>query len=143
MRSEALKPHPSFSSREKQSSVPPGYSENMAPYGSAMGGGYPYGIDYSGYGMAVGMYGSYGYPPSMPGASGMSSGANPETMARLNSQMQEAAQQYGGGMYGMMGSGFMGYGGYDPSGPGGPGMDPSHMYPPQGGYGGGQNWGQH
>jgi hypothetical protein len=68
------------------------------------GAGYPYGMDFSSYGMPMGMYGYGGY------AMGGQGGGD----ARLNGQMPDGAAQYGGGMYGMMGGAFqggmMGYG---------------------------------
>lgn len=169
MRSEALKPPPAFAGREmKAGDGRPGYPEGMngMNFNPAMaagggGGGYPYGMEgFSGYGMPggmpMGMYGYGGYPGM--GGQGMAGGGSAEAMARMNSQMQDAAaQQYGGGMYGMGGfqGGMMGYGGqgggqghpgqqgdgYDQQqqGPPPPGMDPQG----QGGYGGyGQGGGQ-
>lgn len=148
MRSEALKPPASaFTSKDGRGmgmgmmgmgmAQGGGYPESMASAFSASGsmGGYYGGGgggmgDFSGYGMPMSaMYGSYGGGYGMiPGGGGQQQqgmggpggggGQNPEAMARMNSQMQEAAMQQYGGMYGNMmgggGSGFqgnmMGYG---------------------------------
>lgn len=110
MRSEALKPPVPFAGRDmKGVDSRQGYPDGMNSMGGfqpGMAGGYPYGMDFSGYGMPMGMYGYGGYP--------MGGQGNADAMARMNGQMPEGAAQYGGGMYGMMGGGFqggmMGYG---------------------------------
>jgi hypothetical protein len=106
MRSEALKPPVAFSSREmKGVDHRQGYPDPMGGMASFQtGAGYPYGMDFSSYGMPMGMYGYGGY------AMGGQGGGD----ARLNGQMPDGSAQYGGGMYGMMGGAFqggmMGYG---------------------------------
>lgn len=157
MRSEALKPPISFAPRDTKGADPrqsyPEAMNGMGNFQAGMPGGYPYGMDFSaGYGMPMGMYGYGGYPMGGQGA---------DAMARMGGQMPpEAAAQYGGGMYGMMGGGFqggmMGYGGQGMGYPGqpvegydqqGPPMPPQSGDPQggpmYGGYGqGGQGWGQ-
>lgn len=173
MRSEALKPPTADPSRQYMPKGPGaengprvGYPEGMSSMNSAfanaagMGAGYPYGMDFSGYGMGMGgMYSPYGGYPGMGGA-GMGAG-NPEAMAGLGGRMDGGVPApYGGGpaggMYGMMSGaggfqgGMMGYGAAGEYGqqpqqqqpPPPQGMDPSGqpgMY--AGGYGG-HGWGQ-
>jgi hypothetical protein len=140
MRSEALKPPAAFPSGMRpemggskaeagRGGYPEGMGMNSAFAAAGMGapGGYPYGMEFGGYGMGMGgMYNPYaGYPGMGGGGGGMGQQqGNPEAMAQLQQQQQQqgmdgaAAQQYAqraGAMYGMMGGGFqgqmMGYGG--------------------------------
>lgn len=101
MRSEALKPPVTFASREMKGTVDhrQGYSDSMAMPGGFQAS-YPYGMDFSSYGMPMGMYGYGGY----------AMGGQVSGDARMNGQMPDGgAAQYGGSMYGFQG-GMMGYG---------------------------------
>jgi hypothetical protein len=145
MRSEALKPPAAFPPGMRQDmggggkpeqgrgGYPEGMGMNSAFAAAGMAGGYPYGMEFGGYGMGMGgMYNPYAGYPGMGGGGGPPMGGqqqgSPEQMAQLQQQQQQqgmdpnAAQQYArnASMYGMMGGGFqgqmMGYGGPPPGG---------------------------
>jgi HMG (high mobility group) box len=157
MRSEALKPPPTFSSRQDMSKAPDPRSQSGYPGMEPMPGmnsafantgmappGYPNpygGMEYGGYGMGMGaMYGPYGGYPGMGGVP--MGGGGHESMSQMGGRMGDPmAGQYGAGappgMYGMMGGGgyqggMMGYGGGPPQGPPGDYGPPQPGMDPQG-----------
>jgi len=120
MRSEALKPQPTFPGRADMSKAggmpdpsrggyPDGMNSAFANPGMPGGYGYP-GMDFTGYGMTMG--GMYG--PPYPGYPAMGGQGGPEGMGRMSGGgMDASSSQYGAGggagMYGAMGGPPAGY----------------------------------